>query len=94
MEDVKESAGIGKGTPGPGRPKGVPNKATRAAKEAIAYAFEELGGADALVAWVQDDPKNKAVFYAQIYPKLLPLTVGGEGAAGEILFGWMSPVAS
>lgn len=39
----KETAGIrrvGDGTPGPGRPKGVPNRATAAVREAIA-AFAE-----------------------------------------------------
>jgi hypothetical protein len=74
----KESAGIGKGTPGPGRPKGVPNKATRAAKEAIAFAAEGLGGAERLVAWAQEDPLNERAFWTSIYPKLLPLQVAGD----------------
>jgi hypothetical protein len=88
--DVKETAGIGKGTPGPGRPKGVPNKATTAAKDAIAAAAEGLGGSERLIAWAKEDAQNERVFWGTIYPKLLPLTVGGEGAHGEILFGWMS----
>jgi hypothetical protein len=88
--DEKQTAGIGKGTPGPGRPKGVPNKATTAAKDAIAAAAEGLGGTERLVAWAQEDPANERVFWGTIYPKLLPLTVGGTGATGEILFGWMS----
>jgi hypothetical protein len=89
-EPEKVTAGIGKGTPGPGRPKGVPNKATTAAKEAIALAAEGLGGTERLIAWAQEEPQNERLFWSSIYPKLLPLTVGGEGAAGEILFGWLS----
>lgn len=33
---------IGTGKPGPGRPKGMPNKTTTAAKEAFALAFDKL----------------------------------------------------
>jgi hypothetical protein len=83
--DEKQTAGIGKGTPGPGRPKGVPNKATRAAKDAIAQAAEGLGGADRLMAWAQEDPANERVFWGTIYPKLLPLQVSGEGGGPIVI---------
>jgi hypothetical protein len=66
------------GGAGPGRPKGVPNKMTMAAKDAIAKAAEALGGADRLVAWAQEDPLNERAFWTSIYPKLLPLTVAGD----------------
>ena len=71
---------IGKEKPnqGRGRPKGALNATTRAAKEAIEYAAEGLGGADRLVAWAQEDPANERVFWGTIYPKLLPLTVAGD----------------
>ncbi len=65
------------GKPGPGRPKGQSNKITVAAKEAIALAAEKLGGADRLVAWVKEDPKNERAFWTIVYPKLLPLQVSG-----------------
>lgn len=68
-----------------GRPKGSLNKTTMAAKEAIAYAFDGLGGADRLVNWAQEDPKNEAAFWTSIYPKLLPLQVSGEGGGALIL---------
>lgn len=67
------------GKPGPGRPKGTPNKSTVIAKDAIAKAAEGLGGADRLVAWAKEDPANERVFWGTIYPKLLPLQVTGEG---------------
>ena len=50
-----------------------------AAKEAIAMAADRLGGVDRLVAWAQEEPQNERVFWGTIYPKLLPLTVGGDG---------------
>ena len=60
-----------------GKPKGAVNKTTMMAKEAIAFAFEGLGGAQRLVDWSKEDPKNESTFWATIYPKLLPLQVNG-----------------
>ncbi len=80
---VKKTVGKRKnlfdGKAGPGRPKGVPNKTTTAAKDAIAAAAEALGGANRLVEWAKEDPLNERAFWATIYPKLLPLQVTGEG---------------
>ena len=63
---------------GAGRPKGSPNKIAKAAKDAIADAAEQLGGAERLVAWVQEDPANEKAFWVTIYPKLVPVTLGGD----------------
>ena len=64
---------------GKGRPKGALNKTTTLAKDAIALAADKLGGTNRLVAWAQEDPANERVFWGQIYTKLLPLQVTGEG---------------
>jgi hypothetical protein len=64
---------------GMGRPKGSLNKTTQSAKDAIAKAADELGGAERLVEWVKEDQKNEHSFWTTIYPKLLPLQVTGEG---------------
>lgn len=61
-----------------GRPKGLPNKITRTAKEAIAIAADKLGGAERMVEWAKEDPANERVFWGTIYPKLIPLQVGGS----------------
>jgi len=69
---------MAKGQKTGGRTKGTPNKMTQTAKEAIALAAEQLGGAERLVAWAQEEPQNERVFWGTIYPKLLPLQVTGE----------------
>lgn len=68
----------GEKRPGQGRPKGVTNKTTKAAKDAIALAAERLGGVDRLVDWAKEDPANERAFWGTIYPKLLPLQVAGD----------------
>lgn len=70
---------------GPGRPKGLPNKTTQSAKEAIVAAAEGLGGAERLQAWASEDPKNEQIFWGTIYPKLLPLVGSKENPwAGKL----------
>lgn len=71
------------GARGRGRPKGTPNKTTALAKEAIALAFEKLGGTDELVKWAKLNDDNRKVFYAQIWTKVIPLQVNGAGDDGE-----------
>lgn len=66
------------GNRGMGRKKGVPNKTTQAAKDAIAEAFDKMGGTKALVDWADKSDDNRRVFYAQIWPKIVPLSVGGD----------------
>lgn len=63
---------------GKGRPVGVPNKNTTAAKDAIALAAAGLGGTARLIAWAQEDPQNERAFWSSIYPKLLPLQLSGS----------------
>jgi hypothetical protein len=46
--------------------------------EAIALAFDEIGGVSALAEWVMASDDNRKVFYATIYPKILSLDLGGE----------------
>lgn len=75
--------GSNRGNAGKGRPKGAVNKTTQAAKDAIAQAAAELGGASRLVAWAQESEANERVFWGTIYPKLLPLQVNGAGPNGE-----------
>lgn len=85
MAKVAKNGNVaGKGRIG-GRAKGTPNKTTRSVKEAIEYAAQGLGGADRLVSWAKEDAANERVFWGQIYPKLIPLQVTGEGGGAVIL---------
>lgn len=68
-------------TSGKGRPKGVPNKITRAFKDAVLAAFHELEGVDGLVAWGRE---NRTEFY-KIAARLIPHEVVGPGPLGEHL---------
>ena len=67
--------------PGPGRPKGVPNKVNGLAKDAVARVFEEIGGVANMALWAKDNPTQ---FY-QLYAKLIPVQVDGAGENGEHL---------
>ena len=72
MPPVNKTGGkprVGDGTAGPGRPRGMPNKLTTTVKEAIAQAFDEVGGVDYLKNVAMTDP---AVF-CTLLGKLLPM---------------------
>lgn len=69
--------GQGKGIK-PGRPKGTPNKLGATAKEVIAQAATNIGGTLRLTEWIREDPANERAFWATIYPKLIPVQVGGD----------------
>lgn len=70
---------VGTGRPGPGRPKGVPNKASRVAKDAIWAVFDGLGGEEAMLAWARE---NQTQFYASVWPRILPKPVEVSGPDG------------
>lgn len=63
------------GNKGKGRKKGVPNKLTASAKQAIETAFQGLGGVDALKRWAESDPES---FYTKVWVKILPLSVNAN----------------
>lgn len=62
-----------------GRPKGVPNKMTRSAKEAFQLAFDGMGGWEGLMKWAADakTPQNRATFY-QLYARMIPMEVATD----------------
>ena len=61
-----------------GRVKGTPNKLSTGAKEVIAQVAKNIGGVSRMTQWVREDPLNERAFWSSIYPKLLPLQVGGD----------------
>lgn len=84
---------IGKGTPGPGRPKDVPNKVTQATREAFQLLVDQ--NFDQLQAWInataQDSPKD--AFYmvmdlaAHCVPKLKAIEVTGSLTVPQVVVG-------
>lgn len=79
---VKQSPKIGEGAPGPGRPKGVPNKTTTALKEAILKAAELAGadmkGKDGLVGYCQFLAVNEPKSFTTLLGRVLPLQMAGD----------------
>lgn len=72
-DPVKKSMGNLPG-PGPGRPKGVPNKLNAALKEMILEALEESGGVAYLVKQADANPTA----FLTLVGKVLPMTVAGD----------------
>lgn len=77
---------------GAGRPKGAPNKISKEAKEVIALAASELGGHKRLVKWAKEDKLNERAFWTSIYPRLVPVTLNGDGEGGAINLNILSGV--
>ncbi len=50
-------------------------KLTPEARDAIALAFEGMGGLKKLIAWAKS---HQAVFYTQLYSKLIPMQLQGQ----------------
>lgn len=80
----KQTPEIGRGAPGPGRKKGVPNKHTAELKDMIREALERAGGVEYLVEKA-NDPRTASSFLSLV-GKTLPMTVKGPGENGEHVF--------
>ena len=73
----KQTSAIGKGAPGPGRKKGVPNKNTALIRDMVAQALDNAGGAAYLTERAQD-PRTASAFL-NLVGKVMPVQVTGEG---------------
>lgn len=87
MTDSKLEPVAGKRRPpnaGKGRPKGVPNKTTRAVKEALWAAYEDIGGGAKLKEWAEANPTE----FFKLWGRMLPTEVSGPDGSpikGEIV---------
>lgn len=75
---VKQTAGIGKGTPGPGRPKGSANKTTALLKDAILKAAENAGGPEGMVGYLTTQAKTNPQAFLPLLGKVLPMQLTGD----------------
>jgi hypothetical protein len=73
----KESASIGEGKRGPGRPKGSPNAITRDLKEMILGALDDAGGRKYLAAQAVLNPGP----FLTLVGKCLPREITGKDGA-------------
>lgn len=69
---------------GAGRKQGVPNKLSSTVKDNIIDVFDRIGGVESMAVWATE---NQTQFF-NLYAKLLPLQVTGEGG-GPIVVGWL-----
>ena len=85
METVKETPKIGEGAPGPGRPKGVPNRSTAAVREAIARMAED--NAEKFAEWLekvaQDSPEKACDIYLKAIEYHIPKLARTEVTGAE-----------
>lgn len=78
--DEKETAKIGQGKPGPGRPKGVPNKTTQLLKDAILQAAQGAGGEGGMVGYLTLQAQENPGPFMSLLGKVLPMQIdAGEG---------------
>ena len=75
VKETRRNDAIGKGKPGPGRPKGSPNKVTRALKEAILEAAEAAGGKGGIVAYLTRQAKENPRAFLPLLGRILPIEV-------------------
>ena len=68
---------VGDGTPGPGRPKGPPNKTTALLKDAILKAATNAGNGDLTEYLRVQAVANPAPFLA-LLGKVLPMQIAGD----------------
>jgi hypothetical protein len=66
------------GKPGPGRPKGVPNKSTTLLKDAILQAAHNAGGEKGLVGYLTAQATASPQSFLPLLGKVLPMQVTGE----------------
>lgn len=75
---VKKSLGNLPG-PGPGRPKGMPNKTTALLKDAILQAAELAGGEEGLIGYLKARATDEPAAFMSLLGKVLPMQITGAG---------------
>jgi hypothetical protein len=72
-KQTTENLRVGKGLPGPGRPKGVPNKTTALLKDAILQAAQDAGGDGGMVGYLTLQAQENPGPFMALLGKVLPI---------------------
>lgn len=84
MADKKSGKNIiGKGKPGPGRPKGMPNKTTALIKDAIIQAAQNAGGDEGMIGYLTEQAEKNPGPFLSLLGKVIPTQLAN--ADGETL---------
>lgn len=78
MTDEAPKVGPSAGNRGKGRPKGVPNKATKALKDMILGALDDAGGQDYLRRQSIENPTAFMTLIGKVLPTTINADVNGE----------------
>jgi hypothetical protein len=54
------------------------------ARDAIALAFQAIGGVAAFAEWIKASEDNRKLFYTNLYPKIIAIQPGEEPEAPAI----------
>lgn len=72
---------------GRGRPKGSPNKVSKALKDMILEALDDAGGKDYLLSQASENPQAFMTLLGKILPSEIKAEVGGS-EGGPIIVSW------
>jgi hypothetical protein len=75
-DPVKQTLKIGEGKPGPGRPKGVPNKSNALVKDAIIQAAM-AAHPEGMTGYLTDQALENPVAFMTLLGKVLPTQIEG-----------------
>lgn len=78
MTDKQTGRNGNRGKPGPGRPKGSPNKTTALLKDAILQAATNAGGTKGLVGYLELQAAANPGPFMSLLGKVLPTQVAGD----------------
>ena len=85
LNNCTKPARVGDGTPGPGRPKGMPNKTTALLKDAILQAAHKAGGDGGMVQYLTDQAEKNPGPFMSLLGKVLPMQITGEDGGAVLV---------
>ena len=68
-------------TPGPGRPKGMPNKFTKALKDMVLEALELAGEKEGGAGYLKTQAINNPALFMTLIGKMMPRTIADDASS-------------